>query len=110
MEYANELMGATILLPALLVVFHRTGRTFAEMAIWVLSPIAAYVIALSWESLSGQLTPGYLTDALLGFSILSAIFILPWLVLSLLGVFLGFVLRKLILRFTRWRAGRLVER
>lgn len=110
MEYTNELIGATIMLPALLVTFHRTKRTVAEVATWVLSPIAAYVLALSWEILSGELTAGHLTDAALGFSILSAIFFLPWLVLSLLGAILGFVLRMLFLRFCHWREPKLGQR
>ena len=86
---------ATIALAALLVLFRRPGHFKAALATWLFAPLIAYVGTLILQGLSAPPSPNYLSDALLGFSLLSAILLIPWLILSAVGALLGSMLRSM---------------
>jgi hypothetical protein len=60
--------------------------------LWVTSPLIATAIALLWANLFRS--PQWLTNTLLGIGLVGFVFVLPWLVLCLVGFGFGLVLRR----------------
>jgi len=71
------------------------GRT---MLAWAVLPLIAYVGVIAWESASRPATDISLENAILGFSLISAIFIIPWAIACVVGFAIGFGVRALIRR------------
>jgi len=62
---------------------------------WLVSPLAVYVAVLVWEGVTRPSSATTLTNALLGLSLISALLIVPWVVLCGVGFLVGFGLRRL---------------
>ena len=95
---AGWLAGGALVVPALLVALvprRWLGRT---MLAWAFSPLIAYVGAIAWEGATRSGTEISIENATLGFSLISAIFIIPWAIICALGFVAGFALRALIRR------------
>lgn len=95
---AGWLAVGALAVPALLVALvprRWLGRT---MLAWALLPLIAYVGVIAWEGATRTGSEISLENAILGFSLISAIFIIPWAIACALGFAIGFGLRALIRR------------
>ncbi|WP_447753206.1 hypothetical protein [Sphingopyxis fribergensis] len=89
---------AALAVPALLIALvprRWLGRT---MLGWAVMPLFVYIGVIVWESATRPDTPISLDNAILGFSLISAIAIVPWLIACAVGFALGFGLRAIFRR------------
>ncbi|MDO9362645.1 MAG: hypothetical protein Q7T60_06950 [Sphingopyxis sp.] len=92
------LVAAALAIPALLIALvprRWLGRT---MLAWALVPLIAYAGAIAWEGATRTGTDISIENAVLGFSLISALFIIPWAIACALGFAIGFGLRALFRR------------
>lgn len=85
---------ASFLLPGgwLLLASHR--RFWAAAALWCSWPVIVYVAQVSWEILTRPPVSDPLNTALLGFSLISALVFIPWLIVSVVVIGLAIGLRR----------------
>lgn len=88
-----SLAAAGVLVSALVVAAVPARWLFRSIVLWLVIPIPAYFAFVVWDSLCGAHTPHFLSNALLGFSLLSAFLLIPWLIVCGTGFFMGFLLR-----------------
>lgn len=84
---------ALLLLPAFLVASVPRRHVVRVMLGWGILPIPAYVGMIVWEGMTRPGTEHFMSNALLGFSLLSAFLIVPWIIFCAAGFVLGLVLR-----------------
>lgn len=92
------LLAAAVVVPSLLIAVTPRRWTGRAMLGWVVSPLIAYVGVVAWEGLTRPAQTISAQNFLLGFSLLSAIFIVPWGLACAAGFAIGFGLRPLIRR------------
>lgn len=96
-EFGWLALGA-LAIPALLIAAvprRWLGRT---MLAWALLPLMSYIGVIAWEGATRTGTAISLANAILGFSLISAIFIIPWAIACVVGFAIGFGLRALVRR------------
>lgn len=86
---------ATVVVPAILVAAVPRRWVLRTMLAWAVSPVFAYIGVIVWETMSRSGAGYGLTNALLGFSLISAIFAIPWGIACLTGFAVGMGLRRL---------------
>lgn len=96
------LFAAAIVAPAVLIVLVPRRWVVNTMLAWVASPLVVFVGVLVWESITRPDVTISFENALLGLSLISAIFIVPWGIACAVGFGIGFALR---LAFRRSRSG-----
>lgn len=96
------LFAAAIVVPAVLIALVPRRWLMLALLAWTASPLAAFVVVVVWEAMTRPDVTHSLDNALLGFSLISAIFILPWAIVCAVGFGIGFALRQL---FRRNRPG-----
>lgn len=96
MYYTFALAIAAVALPAALVLAVPAIRRGLAISIWLLAPPATYLVVIVYETVASAGSAFSLTNALLGFSLISAIAAIPWLVLSAIGALIGLFLKWLI--------------
>ncbi|RYD45591.1 MAG: hypothetical protein EOP63_00540 [Sphingomonadales bacterium] len=84
--------------PALLIALVPRRWLGRAMLGWAVMPLFVYIGVIVWESATRPDTRISLDDALLGFSLISAIAIIPWLTACAAGFALGFGLRTIFRR------------
>ena len=96
------LFAAAIVVPAMLIVLVPRRWVVKTMLAWMASPLVVFVGVLVWESITRPEVTISFENALLGLSLISAIFIVPWGIACAVGFGIGFALR---LAFRRSRSG-----
>ena len=96
------LFAAAIVVPAVLVAVVPRRWLVLAMLGWAASPLAAFIGVIVWESITRPDVTISFANILLGFSLISAIFIVPWAIACGVGFGIGFACRLL---FRRGRAG-----
>jgi hypothetical protein len=89
---------AALAVPAVLIAMvprRWLGRT---MLGWAVMPLLVYIGVIVWESATRPGTEISLENAMLGFSLISAIFVIPWALACAVGFALGFGLRAMFRR------------
>lgn len=89
---------AVLAVPAVLIALvprRWLGRT---MLGWAVMPLFVYIAVIVWESATRPGTTISLDNAILGFSLISAIAIIPWLIACAVGFAVGFGLRAIFRR------------
>lgn len=71
---------------------------FRTMLLWLASPLPIYSGIIIWETSTRPTVPHLLSTALLGFSLMSAFLLVPWVMVSVLGFLFGFLLRGMFRR------------
>jgi len=95
MEGFGQIIIAAIAIPAILIAAVPRRWLIRTILLWAMSPVLAYLVLIAWESI-GRTGGGHgFANALLGFSLLSAIFAVPWVIACLTGFAVGFGLRRL---------------
>lgn len=89
---------ASLLFSAFVVAVVPARWLLRSILLWLVSPIPGYVIMIVWDSFGRTHTPHAMSNALLGFSLLSAFLLIPWLVFCGTGFVLGFLLRGIVRR------------
>lgn len=84
-----------IAIPAALVAAAPRRWLARAMALWLASPLLAYVAVLVWEGFTRPPVDNPLGGALLGLSLISALLLIPWVILCGVGFLIGFGLRRL---------------
>jgi hypothetical protein len=87
---------AALAVPALLTAFAPRRWLGRTMVLCVVLPLIVYIGVIIWEGLTRPGTSLSLDNAVLGFSLISAILIIPWGIACALGFAVGFALRALI--------------
>ena len=85
-----------VALPAALILVIPSDHRMLAISIWLLAPLAAYIAVITCETISSAGSAFSFNNALLGFSLISAFAVLPWLFLSAIGALIGFLLKWLI--------------
>ena len=96
--YTYALAIAAVALPAILVLTILPSRRGLAIWIWLLAPPATYIAVIVYETVASAGSAFSISNALLGFSLITAIALLPWLILSGIGVFIGTLLKWIIVR------------
>ncbi len=86
---------AAVMVPAILVAVVPRRWMGRAMFGWVVSPVIAYIGVLGWEAMTRTGVEHGFANALLGFSLISAIFVLPWAIACAMGFAIGLGLRRL---------------
>jgi hypothetical protein len=86
--------GLAIFVPLFLAVFVPRRLLMRATLWWLVTPAIAYVAVLLWEGSTRSGIENPWANAALGFSLLSAILLPPWLILNGLGYSIGLVLRR----------------
>ncbi len=89
---------ASLLIPAVYLVLAGRGRFGRAVMLWLLWPVVLYCGIFIWEVVGLGHEPVSPSDFMLGFSLLSAILILPWLLVSAVVLGLTFAVRTVIRR------------
>lgn len=83
-------------LPVILILMIPSSRIKLAISIWLIAPLAIYIAVITYEAVSSVGSAFSFNNALLGFSLISAFAVLPWLFLSAIGALIGFLLKWLI--------------
>ena len=89
---------AALAVPALMIAIVPSRWLGCTMLGWALLPLFVYNGAIAWESVTRSGTAISLDNAILGFSLISAIAIIPWIIACAVGFALGFALRAIFRR------------
>ncbi len=89
---------ASLLIPAVYLVLAGRGRFGRAAILWLLWPVVLYCGIFIWEVVGLGHAPVSLSNFMLGFSLLSAILILPWLLVSAVVLGLTFAVRTVFRR------------
>ena len=81
---------------ALVVVLAPARRRGRIMLMWLASPTLVYVGLIAFEVATRPPQPKLFENAILGFSLISAFLIIPWLAVCGLGFGLGFLIRRVL--------------
>ena len=96
MFYSFALAIAAAVLPAALVLAVPSIRRRLAISIWLLAPPVTFTAVIIYETAASGGASFSISNALLGFSLISAIALLPWLFLSALGALIGLFLKWMI--------------
>lgn len=90
---------ASLLIPVayLLTVSH--GRFWRAATLWLVWPAIVFATWVAWEMLNRAPVPNSLRNALLGFSLLSAFLIIPWMIVSAAVISLALLVRRVFKSF-----------
>lgn len=102
----GSLVATALIVPALLIFAVPRRWLGRAMLMWALSPLIAYVGVIAWEGATRPAADLSLENAMLGFSLISAIFIIPWALACAAGFAVGFALRALFRRAAPEAKGR----
>ena len=80
---------AALAVPALLGAFLPCGWRWKAMLLWLVSPAFVYAVLITREIAARPPEPNDFHNAMLGFSLISALFLIPWLLASGLGFAIG---------------------
>jgi hypothetical protein len=86
---------AAVVIPAILVAVVPRRWLVQTMIAWAVSPLFVYIGVILWETVSRPAGEYGLGNALLGFSLISAIFAIPWGIACLTGFAVGFGFRRI---------------
>jgi hypothetical protein len=89
---------ASFLIPGASLLVASRARFRRTVALWLLWPALLFFVRILWETLTRPATHSPLSDALLGFSLLSAIVIVPWALVSAVVLGVTLILRRFIHR------------
>ncbi len=89
---------ASLLIPASYLVMAGRGRFGRAAILWLLWPVLVYCGIFIWEVVGLGHAPVSLSNFMLGFSLLSAILILPWLLVSAVVLGLTLAVRRVFRR------------
>jgi hypothetical protein len=84
----------SLLIPAIYLVTAAHGRFRYAATLWLLWPVAVYCCVIIWELMTRAPVADPFSNAFLGFSLLSALLLLPWLLISALIIGLAIGLRR----------------
>lgn len=85
-----------VALPAALVAAVPRRWLGRAMVAWLASPVLAYAAVIIWETLTRPPVENPLGKAVLGFMLISALALIPWLAVCGVGFLIGFGLRRLL--------------
>ena len=89
---------AALAVPALLIALVPRRWLGRVMLSWAVMPLFVYIGVIAWESATRPGTEISLENAILGFSLISAIAIIPWIIACGVGFALGFGMRAIFRR------------
>lgn len=84
----------SLLIPAVYLAAAAHGRFRYAATLWLLWPVLVYCCVIIWELMTRAPVPDPFSNALLGFSLLSALLLIPWLLISALIIGLALGLRR----------------
>ena len=90
------LTAASVIGAALVVVLAAPRLRGRFMLMWLASPALVYAGVIAYEAATRPPDPKLIEHALIGFSLISAFVIIPWLVVCGLGFWLGFRIRRVL--------------
>lgn len=88
------LAAISLLIPGFYVLAAAHNRFGRAVILWLTWPIIVYSVMIIWELMTRAPVASPIGSALLGFSLISAILIVPWLLISAVFLGLAFLLRR----------------
>ncbi|HEX8402079.1 MAG TPA: hypothetical protein VF628_10275 [Allosphingosinicella sp.] len=89
---------ASLIIPAIYLLAAARGRFRRAVTLWLCWPLVIYVALALWEALTRPPVSDPFANALLGLSLISAIVLIPWLLISAVVLGLAYVLRMFLKR------------
>lgn len=93
-EVLGVLSSVLLLVPVALGVWARRPWHWIGLVLWLLLPVVVFVAMVLWEMQASGPNPDAARNAWFGFYLLSAVFVLPWLIYSGVAFGVGLLLRR----------------
>ncbi|MBB5686507.1 hypothetical protein [Sphingobium boeckii] len=87
---------AALIAPAVLVVILPRRWLVRAMLFWLVLPLIVYCGIVIWETITRPPVPNLFENMAFGFMLVATIGGIPWLIASVIGFGLGFLLRRVV--------------